>query len=403
MNAAAMAEDSLLPVIENKPSALGGFADPLTTEEHKAGRFDEARNAIALYQGMNPPPPPHGGHDRVEEVTKLGEEPAMMEYGGKGDADDDVNEELSVVKEKEMVISDYEGDQGSEAGSGGVLEIKVKEMALAAVREDQRKRKRRRPKKDVTRWPAFLPFNWTIWRVPRLHGKLKGVDDVYYFTPDYNHKFRSKPEVLFYLQQQQHKARKPTKLPHSKTISPKAAEIEPDVASDPRIKLADDITRAKQGLKVMGIDYREAALHHIQDHDHESSMKQKRVEERRYNYYDGDGWEDDVDSEEQMEQNSLEEERNGDEDEEQMMKPQKIEVRNDDPSWPPWLPKDWRFIKRVRVHGRTKGVVDKFYISPEGKKFRSKKGALEFIEKQREKQQSLQIKKKAGTGCQSQK
>ncbi|GAB2266662.1 hypothetical protein Dimus_001656 [Dionaea muscipula] len=77
------------------------------------------------------------------------------------------------------------------------------------------------------------------------------------------------------------KARKPTKLPHSKTISPKAAEIEPDVASDPRIKLADDITRAKQGLKVMGIDYREAALHHIQDHDHESSMKQKRVEDKR--------------------------------------------------------------------------------------------------------------------------
>ncbi|XP_038714722.1 uncharacterized protein LOC120008467 [Tripterygium wilfordii] len=45
-----------------------------------------------------------------------------------------------------------------------------------------------------------------------------------------------------------------------------------------------------------------------------------------------------------------------------------------------WLPEGWKVNKRKRTSGKTAGVVDKYYVDPTGRRFRSKKEAVEFLE-----------------------
>ncbi|KAI5321989.1 hypothetical protein L3X38_031061 [Prunus dulcis] len=47
--------------------------------------------------------------------------------------------------------------------------------------------------------------------------------------------------------------------------------------------------------------------------------------------------------------------------------------------WPDWLPSTWKFIATKRKRGRTKNMIDKLYISPEGHQFRSKKQVIDWI------------------------
>ncbi|KAG9153569.1 hypothetical protein Leryth_008508 [Lithospermum erythrorhizon] len=47
---------------------------------------------------------------------------------------------------------------------------------------------------------------------------------------------------------------------------------------------------------------------------------------------------------------------------------------------PEWLPLDWRIEVRMRTSGATAGSYDRYYISPSGRKFRSKTEVLHFLE-----------------------
>lgn len=47
---------------------------------------------------------------------------------------------------------------------------------------------------------------------------------------------------------------------------------------------------------------------------------------------------------------------------------------------PDWLPANWTVESRKRSRGASAGVVDKYYVDPSGRKFRSKKDVYHFLE-----------------------
>ncbi|KAI3756617.1 hypothetical protein L1987_56439 [Smallanthus sonchifolius] len=47
---------------------------------------------------------------------------------------------------------------------------------------------------------------------------------------------------------------------------------------------------------------------------------------------------------------------------------------------PTWLPEDWDMILRKRTSGATEGTVDRYYISPSGRRLRSKNEVMTFLE-----------------------
>ncbi|KAK9059145.1 hypothetical protein SSX86_021764 [Deinandra increscens subsp. villosa] len=49
-------------------------------------------------------------------------------------------------------------------------------------------------------------------------------------------------------------------------------------------------------------------------------------------------------------------------------------------SRPSWLPEDWNMILKKRTSGATEGTVDRYYISPTGRRLRSKNEVLTFLE-----------------------
>ncbi|XP_038722497.1 methyl-CpG-binding domain protein 4-like isoform X1 [Tripterygium wilfordii] len=46
---------------------------------------------------------------------------------------------------------------------------------------------------------------------------------------------------------------------------------------------------------------------------------------------------------------------------------------------PPWLPEGWRIMTKTRQNGSSAGHVDKYYVRPDGKKFRSKKEVEDYL------------------------
>ncbi|KAK2643068.1 hypothetical protein Ddye_024831 [Dipteronia dyeriana] len=44
-----------------------------------------------------------------------------------------------------------------------------------------------------------------------------------------------------------------------------------------------------------------------------------------------------------------------------------------------WLPADWSIEKRTRVNGSSAGNTDKYYLSPEGRKFRSRNAVEAYL------------------------
>ncbi|KAF5736646.1 hypothetical protein HS088_TW14G00793 [Tripterygium wilfordii] len=50
---------------------------------------------------------------------------------------------------------------------------------------------------------------------------------------------------------------------------------------------------------------------------------------------------------------------------------------------PPWLPEGWHITTRRRQNGSSAGHVDKYYVRPDGKRFRSKKEVEDYLRRTR--------------------
>ncbi|GAB4824408.1 Methyl-CpG-binding domain protein 5 [Ancistrocladus abbreviatus] len=157
----------------------------------------------------------HPDHDAEHRKLEVGE--GLVEKEG-GENQNEEKKEVS-ARAKELVLRDKGKEKIMDEGEGKeiVPVVEVKEeimedavgkelvvrgpMELGEEEEGKRKRKRGRPKQDRTLRPDWLPADWGMHCVVRQQGDSQGHVDRYFYNPDpESYKFRSKKEVLYFLE-----------------------------------------------------------------------------------------------------------------------------------------------------------------------------------------------------------